>query len=135
MRTAEYVRRINEGTIVPAAQPTIERDDGSILSVGGQRGFGQLGGRLAATLVAERAEREGLAVVTLADVHHVGRVGEYIEPAAERGLVALGFCSAGSPGGLVAPHLGRGRVLGTNPVAFAVPTSAGPMVGDFSTSA
>jgi LDH2 family malate/lactate/ureidoglycolate dehydrogenase len=76
-----------------------------------------------------------VAVVTLRGVVHIGRVGEYAELAAERGCVALVWCSGGPPGGNVAPFGGRGRILGTNPVAYAFPAgSHEPVVADFSTS-
>src|SRR5581483_5904674 len=62
--------------------------------------------------------------------------GEYVTQAADAGLIALLVVSGARPGGLVAPYGSRQRILGTNPIAFAIPAgSYPPLVADFSTAA
>jgi LDH2 family malate/lactate/ureidoglycolate dehydrogenase len=135
MRVPEYVRLIGEGRIVPDATPLVERD-GSAVQIDGRWCFGQVGAREAALLAAGIAGETGVAVATLRHVHHVGRLGEYVELAAAAGLVAVAFCSTGPPGGRVVPFGGRRAFLATNPLAFAVPAGSRPaIVADFSTSA
>src|SRR5215468_10065027 len=56
----------------------------------------------------------------------------YVEMIAKHGLVAIHTPSS-SP--LVAPPGGIRPVLGTNPIAIAVPSSRGPIVLDMGTSA
>ena len=61
-----------------------------------------------------------------------GRGAYYVEMIAKHGLVAIHTASS-SP--LVAPPGGIRPVLGTNPIAIAVPSSRGPIVLDMGTSA
>src|SRR5690606_26192967 len=55
---------------------------------------------------------------------------------AAKGLIGIVLASGASAGGSVAPFGGRQRLFGTNPMAWAVPTSDGkaPLALDFATS-
>ena len=135
MRVAGYLEEIRRGRIDPAARPKIVRDEGAVVVVDGNRGFGQLAGCVAALAAVGKARQHGVGASLLSGSFHVGRVGEFAELAAGRGCLALAFCNGGPPGGLVAPHGGRARALGTNPIAYAVPAGRKPpIVADFSTS-
>ena len=97
-------------------------------------GFGQLAARLAVTEARQLAGEYGVGVVTIRNCNHIGRLGEYVQLLAEADAVGLAFCNINST---VAPYGGRERRLGTNPLAWSVPRSAGnpPIVVDFATSA
>jgi len=135
MRVPEYLGHIESGRIVAGAEPHVERK-GVVVRVSGGWGFGQLAAREAALQSAAAGREAGVAVATATEVHHIGRLGEYVELAAAEGVVALGFCNTGPPGGRVAPFGGKRAMLATNPIAYAVPAgSRPPIVADFSTSA
>ncbi len=134
VRVEQYVDEIDAGVILPAAEPTAEIR-GSVAVVDGGRGFGQVGAREATRLACELARRGGLGLAALARVQHVGRLGEYVERTAAGGFVGLAWCNTGPPGGRVAPFGGSRALLGTNPLAYGVPTSGVPLVSDFSTAA
>ena len=51
------------------------------------------------------------------------------------GLLSMVFCSGPRSGHRVSPFNGREGRLATNPIAFSVPTSGEPIVGDFSSAA
>ncbi len=134
-RLVPYAQLIKTGTLDPAAVPlVVEESRPSAVVVDGAKAFGQLTARLAADAVADRAAKTGAAVAVLRRCQHVGRLGEYVERIAERGLAAYAFANADST---VAPWGGRDRLLGTNPLAWAAPVAAGsaPLVLDFATSA
>jgi LDH2 family malate/lactate/ureidoglycolate dehydrogenase len=134
MRVPEYLGFIADGRIDPAARPVVERN-GAVVQVQGNRCFGQLAAHDGTLAAADAAAEHGVALAVVSGVKHVGRVGEYPELCAERGLVAIVFCNGGPRGGLVAPFGGRGRALGTNPLAYAFPVAGrSPVVADFSTS-
>jgi LDH2 family malate/lactate/ureidoglycolate dehydrogenase len=134
IRIPEYLEAIENGKIDPGARPTISRE-GAILRVEGNRSFGQYAAGLMTAATVDAAHASGVAVAALSGVKHVGRLGEFVELAAEAGCVALLACNGGPPGGLVAPFGGRGRAFGTNPLAFGIPAGAHPpIVADFSTS-
>lgn len=85
----------------------------------------------AALVAAERAQAGGIGIVAVTAPGALGRIAPYARAIADAGLV--GMIAVGSPP-LVAPHGGTAAALGTNPVATAIPTSAGPIVVDASSS-
>ena len=134
-RLVPYAQLITTGRLDPAAVPlVVEEGRPSAIVVDGAKAFGQLTARLAADAVSDRAAKTGAAVAVLRRCQHVGRLGEYVERIAERGLAAYAFANADPT---VAPWGGRDRLLGTNPLAWAAPVAAGsaPLVLDFATSA
>jgi len=135
LRVAQYAGEIESGRTVPSAEPVVAERDGR-LHVDGRRGFGQVGARLVASLAVERARAAGVAVVTMANASHVGRLGEVVERVAAAGCLAIAFLSCGPAGGRVAPFGGRGPLFGTNPLAYGIPNPPEvPIVADFSTAA
>jgi uncharacterized oxidoreductase len=83
----------------------------------------------------QKARTQGLAAVGVFNCNHIGRVGDWVQMAAEQGMIGLAFCNGGGPGGAVTPYGGRARLLGTNPIAAAVPVAGGPpVIADFATS-
>lgn len=134
MRVPQYVDEIHSGTIVPDAEPRLESQDGALLRVDGGRTFGQVASLFGTDLVAEAARECGIALVTVRQLGHAGRIGAYTERLAQRGLVGLAFVSASLDGHRVAPYGAREGRMATNPIAYAVPTRGAPLAADFSTS-
>ena len=130
-----YVRAIDAGWIVPHATPEILSNNGVAALLDGRNGFGQIVARHAVGLAIQHATTHAIGAVAFTHVYHIGRLGEYASLAAEQGVIALIFANGSTPGGLVAPFGGRQRLMGTNPICFAVPAGVRPaMVADFSTS-
>ncbi|MDQ1525554.1 MAG: hypothetical protein QOG18_167, partial [Microbacteriaceae bacterium] len=119
------------GQIDAAEQPTVVSRTGSVAVVDGRWGWGHLAGELAARTAADIAEDSGVGFVAVRNCNHSGRLGEWVENIAARNLVGIGFLSCGPA---VAPLGGLDRVLGTNPLAIAVPTGGRPVVLDFATA-
>ncbi len=78
------------------------------------------------------AAARGIAIVGVTNSWMSGRSAYYVEMIANAGLV--GIHTAGSAPS-VAPPGGMRAVLGTNPIAFGLPSSQGPVVFDMGTSA
>ena len=70
-----YVDAVLEGGLAVNAHVAVRQDHGVLLTLDGQRGYGQVIGREAMTLAAERARAHGVCVVGLAHSHHLGRIG------------------------------------------------------------
>lgn len=88
----------------------------------------------AMNLAILKCSRVGVGAVSVVNSHHFGATGIYAEMAARRGVIALVTSSARTVA--VIPTGGKMPVLGTNPIAFAAPSSAGdPFLLDMSTSA
>ena len=134
IRIIEYVDWVRRGWIVADAHSQVEREQPCILIVNGNFGFGQVVGREAITRGIEKAKRDGACILSLRCSGHLGRVGEFMELAADAGLVAFGMTNTHGAGVLVAPHGGCERRLSANPVVGGAPqTDDGALVMDMST--
>lgn len=135
IRVPQYLDMIDDGRLNAAATPVIEQETDIITVVDGGHTFGQVVADFGIRAAIRKAKVHGLAATGLKNSQHVGRLGEWVELAAQENLIGLGFCNGGTPGGLVTPFGGAGRFMGTNPFAAAVPTESGiPIVVDFATS-
>jgi LDH2 family malate/lactate/ureidoglycolate dehydrogenase len=86
----------------------------------------------AAQATIRKTAAQGIALVSVTDAWMSGRGAHYVEMIAKHGLVAIHTAASSR---LVAPPGGIRPVLGTNPIAIAVPSSRGPIVLDMGTSA
>ena len=136
VRVVQYLSSIGSGQLDPRAQPTVSQETAVIAMIDAHSGFGQVAARLAMRMAIEKARQHGLAATGLVDCGHVGRMGEWVEMAAQEGMIGLAFCNGGGGRGIVTPFGGIARVLGTNPIAAAIPLAErAPIVLDFATSA
>jgi LDH2 family malate/lactate/ureidoglycolate dehydrogenase len=79
-----------------------------------------------------KAQAHGIALVGVTNTWMSGRNAYFVELIAREGFVAIHTASSG---GAVAPLGGIKPILGTNPIAFAIPTEEGPLILDMGTSA
>lgn len=134
LRIPSYLDAIDKGTCVPAARPTLQKETATTAIVDGNWAFGQITAHFATQVAIEKARSANVAAITIIRCNHIGRLGEYTEMASREGMIA--FMVGGTyNAGPVAPFGGAGRVLGTNPIAFGVPSVEGePVVADIATS-
>lgn len=127
------VPTLRSGKIKPAVRPRIARSGAAYALIDGGRGPGPLAGIFAADLAAAGAKTAGayaVGIVNSNDIYFVGYYGERIARAGCIGFVVTDAAPRVHPSG------GTGRVLGTNPLAIAVPTAGEhPWVLDLATSA
>ena len=135
LRIPEYVRSVKAGEIIPTARPRILEETATSALVSGNWAFGQVTGVFAADLAVQKARREKVAVLSVVQAGHTGRLAAFTDRAARQGVamfMAIGTVSKPT----TAPYGGSAAVLGTNPVSFSIPNPAGPPVTlDFATSA
>lgn len=86
----------------------------------------------AAKAAIAKAAAHGVSIVGVTNSWMSGRSAYFVEMIARADLVAIHTASS-SPA--VAPYGGTRAVLGTNPIAFALPGADGPLVLDMGTSA
>lgn len=132
-----YAEMVADGAIEPAAEPMVERGEGSTIRVDGRAAFGQLTAREATAAGVDLAEASGAAVVGFRDASHVGPLGEWARLVAGEEIIFLGFTNTGGGAKNTAPFGGHERKLSTNPVAFGFPTFGElpfDVVADFATS-
>jgi len=129
-----YLKAVREGGLKPNRGIRVVLDTGSLLTLDGQRGYGQVVGEQAMQLGISRAQTHGSCIMTLGNAHHLGRIGHFAEMAVAQGLVSLHFVNVlARP--VVAPFGGADGRYGTNPCCIGVPLAGRePFVLDFATS-
>jgi ureidoglycolate dehydrogenase (NAD+) len=83
-------------------------------------------------LAIQKARRCGVAWVAIRNTGHIGAAGQYALQAAASGCAAM---VTGNDIPSVAAPGSRGAVLGSNPLAFAIPTESDPIFLDIATAA
>lgn len=134
MRIPYYVEQLNKGEVRPGVELTIVDESPSKVVADGNWGFGQVQAKRLTELLIDKARACGVAVGTMKQASHVGRLGEYGEMCTALGLVAILMVNTHGVARRVAPPGGTAPRLGTNPLAIAVPYGDEPLVLDFSTS-
>jgi LDH2 family malate/lactate/ureidoglycolate dehydrogenase len=117
---------------MPRRPITVLRETSVSLAFDGGNNVGMLALFYAAEATIKKAAAHGIALVSVADAWMSGRSAYYVEMIARAGLVTLHTAASSR---LVAPPGGIRPVLGTNPIAIAIPSSRGPVVLDMGTSA
>jgi uncharacterized oxidoreductase len=132
-----YVRHLQAGLVVPNTRAKLVKDDGPTLMFDGGRGYGRPGAGEAMAAAIARCRETGVVAMTLANAHHIGRVGAYGELACGAGLVSLHFVNVADHRALVAPFRGTDARFVTNPVCIALPGTdrQPPLLLDMATSA
>ena len=129
-----YVDAVLEGGLRPNAQVQTVLDIGSMLTLNGQRGYGQVIGEQAMELGMRRAKAHGSCIMALGESHHLGRIGHFAEMAVAQGLVSLHFVNVMARPS-VAPWGGTDGRFGTNPCCIGIPLMGRePFILDFATS-
>ena len=135
IRVPRYVHWLQAGTVHAGRSVKTVVDAGAVAVLDGDHGFGQTIGEQAVTLAVEKAREYGIAVVGLRNSGHLGRIGDWAELAAARGLISIHVVNTSGLGMLVAPFGGTERRMSTNPIAIGVPMPDGPpLVLDCATS-
>ena len=129
-----YVEALAEGGLRVNQQLSVVIDAGALLMLDGNAGYGQVMAFDAMRLGIERAAEHGVAVVGLANSHHIGRIGHWAEQCVAAGYVSIHFVNViAKP--VVAPFGGRDARFVTNPFCVGIPMPSGePILLDFATS-
>jgi uncharacterized oxidoreductase len=134
IRVPSYVEWLRAGRVRANQTLEIVFENDVLAVVDGHFGFGQVMGEQAMKLAVAKAAKYGLAVVTLRNSGHLGRIGDWAELAAGAGKISLHYVNTNGGGILVAPFGGTQRRLSANPIAAGVPVPNGaPIILDMST--
>lgn len=133
LRLKQYCFHVHDGHVQPDAQPRVVRERGVSVVVDGGCAWGPIVGQFAVELAIKKAREHGVGIVSVRNCYHLGRIGVYPEQAAREGLIGMAFCNV-QGSARMAPWGANERRVPTNPIAFAIPTRAEPIVADLATS-
>ena len=124
-----YIMHARDGRLTVGGRPSVITDSGPFLLLDGNMGYGQTVGAEAMERAIAKARAEGVAIVGLRNVHHLGRIGAWGEMAARAGFISIHYVNAHGHRPIVAPHGGYDARYSTNPYCTALPeTPDNPMI-------
>lgn len=133
LQAEAYLARLLAGSMTNAETIAIVRDEGATIVVDARAMLGHLAAEQAMELAAERAKSHGVAIVAMRNGFHFGVAGRYARMATEKGCVGIVMCNTRPT--IPAPG-GAEKLVGTNPIAIALPTAEPPaIVFDIASSA
>ncbi|OYT31670.1 MAG: malate dehydrogenase [Thermofilum sp. ex4484_79] len=124
-RVRRYVDGIRSGNIDIHAEPKIIIDRGAIAVIDACNGLGQPVSVRAMELAIKKAHDYGVSLVLVRRSNHFGIAGYYSLKAAERGYIGVTMTNSVN---LVAYTNTVERIIGTNPIAVAVPKLEPPPI-------
>ena len=117
-RLIRYHKEITSGLVKIDAKPEIVFETPLSAVIEGNDCMGQTLSVDAMNLAIEKAKKSGFGMVTVRNSNHYGIAGYYTKLAAQQGLI--GMCMTNTEA-IMVPTFGRQAMLGTNPIAFAMP--------------
>lgn len=130
-RLTRYHKGIAKGMIKVDAKPEIVFETPVSAVIDGHDGMGQLVGYKGMSVAIEKAQKSGMAIVTVRNSNHYGIAGYYAMMACENDLIGL---SGTNSEAIMVPTNARLAMLGSNPLAIAVPADPYPFLFDAATT-
>lgn len=131
-RLVGYVRLWEAGRINPKPTIKVVHETPSTAVVDGDSGLGLVVAPEAMRIALEKAKNAGTGWVAVRNSNHYGIAGYHAMQALQHDMIGFSMTNA-SP--LVSPTFSAERLLGTNPIAVAIPAKQQPsFVADFATT-
>ena len=131
-RLTGYVRLWEVNRINTKPDIKIIHETPSTGVVDGDSGLGLVVAPFAMQAAINKAKAVGSGWISVQNSNHFGIAGQYAMMALEEDMIGIAMTNASA---LVAPTFSKERMLGTNPIAVAVPAgSEPPFVADFATT-
>ena len=130
-RLVRYHKSIENGCVKVDAKPEVVFETPVSAVIDGHAGMGQLISVFAMNLAIENAKAVGMSFVTVRNSNHFGIAGYYTKMACDAGLI--GICTTNSESIMVHTN-SKQALLGSNPIAFAMPAEPYPFWFDAATT-
>ena len=130
-RLVRYHKSIENGAVVVDAKPEIVFETPVSAVIDGHAGMGQLISLYAMEIALKKAKECGMSFVSVRNSNHYGIAGYYTKMACDAGMI--GICTTNSES--ITVHTGsKQAILGSNPIAFAMPAEPYPFWFDAATA-
>src|SRR5256714_11780618 len=131
-RLSGYVRLWDVKRVNATPSIKIIHETPSTATVDGDSGLGLVVAPKAMQIAIDKAKQAGTGWASVRNSNHFGIAGYHAMMALEHDMIGIAMTNASA---LVAPTFSVERMLGTNPVAVAIPASEQPaFVADFATT-
>lgn len=130
-RMVRYHKGISSGLIKIDAKPEVVFESPISAVIDGHDGMGQIIGHKAMEMAIEKAKKSGVGIVSVRNSNHYGIAGYYAMMAVKEGL--MGFSSTNSEA-IMVPTFASMAMLGSNPIALAMPAEPYDFFFDASTT-
>lgn len=131
-RLIGYVRLCEAGRINPKASIKIIHETPSTALIDADAAFGLIAAPFAMQIAINKAKQVGSAWVMVKNSNHFGIAGYHAMMALDHDMTGVAMTNASA---LVAPTFSDEKMLGTNPIAVAIPAGKEPpFVADFATT-
>lgn len=132
-RLAGYVRLFDNGRLNTKPQVKILHETPSTATLDGDRGLGLVVAPKAMEIACEKAALAGTGWVAVQNSNHFGIAGYHAMKALPSQMIGWAMTHAAP---LVTPTFSKEKLLGTNPIAVAIPANEEPaFVADFASTA
>ena len=132
IRISDYIELWEQGRINTSPDIKITHETPSTAVVDGDRSLGMLAAYKSMKIAIAKAKNVGTGWVSTRNSNHFSIAGYYAMMALEEDMIGITMTNANP---LVAPTFSISRLLGTNPIAVAIPTGKQPsFVADFATT-
>ena len=130
-RLVRYHKGIEKGLIKVDAKPEVVFETPVSAVIEGNDCMGQLVSVKAMNIAIEKAKKTGIAIVTVRNSNHYGIAGYYAKMACKEGLIGMSMTNSEA---IMVPTFGKKAMLGSNPIAIAMPAEPYDFFFDASTS-
>jgi len=129
---AGYMRRLLASGLRPLGRPRVIHEGGAWAAIDGDSSLAMVTSAFAMQTAIAKARQQGLAYVGVRNSCHFGAAGYYAWLAAKEGLIGIAMANdipcVAAPGS-------RGPILGSNPLAYALPVDGlRPVLLDIATA-
>jgi LDH2 family malate/lactate/ureidoglycolate dehydrogenase len=130
-RMVLYYKTIKNGRIHMDAKWEVVHETPLSAVIDNHFGVGQLVGNFAMNMAIDKAKKSGIGIVSVRNSNHYGIAGYYAKMACKEDLI--GFSTTNSEA-IMVPTYGRMAMLGSNPIAVAVPAEPYDFLFDAATT-
>lgn len=131
-RLSGYVRLWEANRVHAKPAIKIVNETPSTAVIDGDAGLGLVVAPYAMQVAIDKAKQAGTGWVSVKNSNHFGIAGTHAMMALQHDMIGIAMTNGSA---LVAPTFSTERLLGTNPIAFAIPAGKKqPFVADFATS-
>lgn len=130
-RLALYTYGINIGRIKLNTRPEVVRETAISATIDAKDSEGHLAGKMGMEMAIEKAKKYGVGFVVVRNSNHFGIAGYYSRMALQHNL--MGICLTNAEA-MIVPTFGKAPMMGTNPIAVAMPAEPIPYYLDMATS-